>query len=621
MDELQCQLHFSPIMFIETSPKKSSSRLKCKNCEEVEKGVPLIAINRFDSHCQEQKIKIQKEQESVIADFQQFSDPLKKLLDNYQLEINSTIKRIRLELHIIFDSIHQFYNPIINYDPQQKSMSNLQQTSDLIYDSTCKFNLKPKYFEVIKVMKTLFGLQHHYSQIMKKCFEQLQNDLAKYELSSEFKVSPSKICNAIAFSPDKDGQIVSLGLGNILQTYQYIKQQDNQNFNLLQTFKDHENYISCILFSEDKKYLISGGTYDKRMNIYTESKNKNHFYQLIAQVIHQDAINSIIFTTNNEDIISTSGHDIYRISNEDIEEILNQNKGQEIKKINLNQDLNKYQLNPSHDNTAYQLSYMFTTNLKQFLSCSFDKQVFVWQKQKDFWNMNNRIKMLNHIYRCCFINENDIVIQENSSRELSFYENVSRKNDFKKSKIKQVKFEDLNTDLTCSFPIVFIQKLKLLVVKHNKKIVFLKERTDGKFYKENEIEGEMGAISPDGDIFLKWNKKQSNLELFKLNSGIKFKKEEFEKRYLPPQDIIIQDFDDQQLYNQKGPQQINLIDPNSEHLNENSQVLLKREIEIQKEDESTKQNLREEKKSEENKIEDQNLSEVDETCNLVKFID
>lgn len=61
---------------------------------------------------------------------------------------------------------------------------------------------------------------------------------------------------------------------------------------------------------------------------------------------------------------------------------------------------------------------------------------------------------------------------------------------------------------------IYLEHKKLLIVKHNSKIVFFRKRKNNLFYKEDEKDGEMGTVTNDGKIFLKWDKINSKVEIY-----------------------------------------------------------------------------------------------------------
>ncbi|CAD8202822.1 unnamed protein product [Paramecium pentaurelia] len=573
---LQCKEHAMPITQIETAKNaKQGSRAKCEKCTM---SGTVVHVQIFEKFLNQKIQEAEKMKKDNLDEFGNLSNSLEKLLTNYKQEFNSTIELIYQEVRNIKQKIHENFS-ITKQPLESQSILEFEQICHKVYsDSFDKFHLKMQYSKLIELHQNLIKMQDYYSQKIKKCFKQLQKDMINYELQSIFNVPGHKVCTAMCTGQDSDYQFVVLALGNIMKTYEFClekkKEIEKQKaIEILkavekQSFKDFTHNIGSVVLSEDQTYLIAGGTYDNKMIIYKQICETKKMYESKKSLFFQEPIFSIIFTPNNEDLISASGNDIFCITNQNLQTILDQKQQQQQKNQNvINENIDQYKLEPSsHQNTVYQLSYQLNQSKQKLMSCGYDKQIFIWQKLNDEWCQIHKIRIKNSVYRCCFVDIDQIVVQENSSRDLTFYNNVSNKNLCTKDTTQQCKFNDLNTDLSHNFPMIYLENKKLLIVKHNSKIVFFRKRKNQLFYKEDEKDGEMGTVTNDGEIFLKWDKINSNVEIYEQNTKYQASKEEFDQKFFGSQSKIFQDSNLQSIKDQKSEYigNTNLIEGNQQ---------------------------------------------------------
>ncbi|CAD8194039.1 unnamed protein product [Paramecium octaurelia] len=532
--ELKCTEHEYKIIHINRSQNiKMGARVRCEKCT-ITAGGDYVHIDDFLKDLDD-KIGIVEGKEKVnLNEFEKFSIPLEQVLANYKDEFNSTVSLIINEVQKVKQYIHEYFS-IFEQPLESQSLSQFENICHKVCSNVFdQFNLKNQYSRVVVPIKQLINMQKFYSNKLITCFKQLQNDMTNYEHTHSFNVQ-GRVCTAMTFGQSDDTQIIAMALENQLKIYELLMEKNKVIER--QCFKHFTHNIASVVFSDDTKYLVAGGTFDKRMNIYVECPTKKKEYELKAELIYQNPIFSIIFTPNNEDLISGSGCDLFCINNEEMENVIDL-KSQKVNKFSEAENKNKFQLDHSHNNTVYQLNHYHAEGKKQkLISCSYDKQIFIWLKQ-DTWNMIKKIRLQNSVYRCSFVGEDSIVVQENSSRHLTFYNQV-----LSGGKVCQTyEFNDLNTDLSHNFPMIYLEPSNLLIVKHNSKIVFFKKRSkNGIFYKEDEKNGEIGTITPDAKMYMSWDREKKRLIIYQQIDKFQVDKQLFDERYSKNQSKITEE--------------------------------------------------------------------------------
>ncbi|CAK90979.1 unnamed protein product (macronuclear) [Paramecium tetraurelia] len=532
------------------------ARVRCEKC--TKSGGDLIHIDDFLNVLNEKIGVVEGKEKDNLEEFEKFSNPLELMLNNYKDQFNSTVQLIINEVQKVKHQIHEYFS-IFNNPLESQSLSQFESVCHKVCSNVFdQFDLKSQYKQLIYPIKQLINVQEFYSDKLKTCFKQLQNDMTNYEPTYNFNVQ-GRVCTAMSLGQCDDTQMIAMALENQLRIYELV--MEKKKVIERQCFKHFTHNIASVVFSEDNKYLVAGGTYDKRMNIYVECETKKKEYQLKAEIIYENPIYSIIFTSNNEDLISASGNDLFCINNADMKTIINI-ESQEHKRIQILEQKSKYLLNFSHNNTVYQLDYQIKEKQK-FISCSYDKQIFIWEKKLGDWNVLNKIRVQNSVYRCSFVGDDTIVVQENSSRHLTFYKEVSNQQQAN----QKYEFYDLNTDLSHNFPIIYLESPGLLIVKHNSKIVFFRKRGNGIFYKEDEKNGEIGTITFDAQFYLSWEKEKQKVVIYQQMDKFQATKQLFEERYSQKQFKTNEEKPTQNLYQTTSQQESQLSAQNTNVIN------------------------------------------------------
>ncbi|MEI6595106.1 MAG: WD40 repeat domain-containing protein [Bacteroidota bacterium] len=158
-----------------------------------------------------------------------------------------------------------------------------------------------------------------------------------------------KSARVIAVNPTK--KEIAVGYSDFI-----IRLYDTENFELTHTLEAHTNSVFALCFSPDGKYLISGGR-DAMLNVWDIKNN----YQLILEIpAHILQIKCIAYNPSGN-LFATSSMDktikIWDADNFELIKVIDKAR------------------NESHTNCINKILWL---NDDEFLSCSDDRQVMLW---------------------------------------------------------------------------------------------------------------------------------------------------------------------------------------------------------------------------------------------------
>ncbi|CAD8115629.1 unnamed protein product [Paramecium sonneborni] len=499
-NQMACLKHNQKIEFLDISNDQNiQERRLCKDCGK--QGIKLseffqiylIQFFEFKIQSEEkrsevaQKIKTiisilqtQRNTDSIYNEFnQQFQQRIKIIEEIYGSHIIAS-----QELNKMAKDFAQTQDNFIKYRQQfdiklkewiQKDFTFAQLQMNSIIDHLCVKNHK---------IQTATASQD---------FDYQQNTVQNINYKIMYQQQQSQLCQVLCFN--RNNTLIATAKKNIIIIWRFYR----DNVQQITELQGHKNDVSCLVFDVDSDTLISGGG-DLDCQIFVWVKKSENVWKDAQNIQNNGGIKVMILNHLENQLITGSQKGVITIW--------------EFKKNCLKKTLDE-SLNEKDNKPVFGLAYNNKT--QQIITCGQDKCIRLFQlKEKLECKILRQCDSLG--MRIKFIDDSSFVLVQKNG--WLFYYKIEW-GTFKE--IQKIRLSSEDHDYIYS-PIWYNQDRKILIVKHFRKIYFLKKQNDEQFQLIDKLEYQQdlvyATISDDGQYLATWIDRGKDQKLLENQSQI-----------------------------------------------------------------------------------------------------
>ncbi|CAD8083680.1 unnamed protein product [Paramecium primaurelia] len=481
-----CSQHNQKAEFIDLSNNNNIiDRRVCINCDKIKVRTTdlleqyLMQFFYFKIQSDQKRIDIKKQIESIIQQIR-----FQKNIENFYIDkdklfqkridiIDEVLKSQNIDLKLISDIAIDFAQTQTNFNNYSgQFMTKLEE------------NLQQDFIIVQKQLNYLLNsLSQGQKQIIDSGIKLSSINDQQLKLTKLQQEEQSEKCQALCFN--KDDQWIATAKKNVIIIWSF----QGGKMNSKKPLNGHQDEISCLLFSKDSDALISaGGDQDCLINLW--EKKKEYEWKLSKSFQNKGGIKVMLLNKKGDElIVGTQKGQILRfkvnfqiLTLELITEYQIDQNQKPIFGLSLN-DEQKYLVQCGQDKILRLISFDQNIEIQLKLLCT---------------EIGMRIKFIN--------NTSFVLVQKDGM--LIYYKIEWQKF----TEIQRLNLNSINQDYSYS-PIWYNSDKKLLIVKHNKSIHFLR-LIDGKFEKIHSLTYKysllFATISNNGQYLVTWIGKHQN---------------------------------------------------------------------------------------------------------------
>ncbi|CAD8127853.1 unnamed protein product [Paramecium sonneborni] len=494
-----CKLHENkPILFIH---QKENLNLYCSSCKNRE-GKCLDEFitewKTYDSQVLQEKQIIT---ENIYQTFQEKFQIFQDLQKNYQQFIECKYKSLS---NLLFDQITQQIASFKQmnrcfYECQIDKMNQLLKYNNNEQDQLLKEKINSIGQEVLNLNEDFINLWD-LEKKNKEGYQHHQDDLINSQIKQQIVGKQEKqkeCCFAISFN--KDRSLMLSGFNEKIKLWNF----ENGNLNFQKELIGHKDKITCLQFSKYTNNFISGSN-DKRIILW-KYISENEWQQIETDQDNSSEIYCLLLD-EKEDVLLSGGSD------------------SSIKAWSLKQNALKYRYSlQKHKDVIYGLSMNQSESF--LVSCSRDKNIILWKKERNkLWTFQQFVQQTldDFGYRVSFVSDTEFIWIPRDCKEIVCMFELQN-NEFRENQEKNfiLKKQEKSSNMYY-FPIVYIKKQQIFIVKHKFYIYILRRQRNGQFILATEPiecpndELNFAGITNDGEYIVIYRQKSGSYQTLKL---------------------------------------------------------------------------------------------------------
>ncbi|CAD8213884.1 unnamed protein product [Paramecium pentaurelia] len=510
--------HELPVsMVILDSKLSQNQRLLCQECIdnlELDQNYKTIGFKKVI-----QKIEENKQQQLNIIEDLIITDI--KQIESFQIQINNLKSIVLQQLDQLINNTYDWILNLKQTGSKFSEYSFFKELDLLIVDEqntkadqiNCQNQIKilnQNWITKVNSQLEQFKQFKEYQQL-KNIFNKLNEQTSNMSIiQQQQKLSPNQlqliddtidqeeICNAIIF--DSTGKIMVSTCENKIIIWNF----NNGKIQQVQSLSEHQNNVTCLVYSKIKNYFISGSL-DGSI-ISWKQLNNNQWQSSQPQCEHQKEVYCIILTQNEDQLISGSSDFMINVWSIDF----------------INNQLTFLYSLQKHTNFVNSLSLNESERL--LVSCEFGNSIIIWQKdQNNRWIFQYVVKQSikgigSHVK---FIKEDQFIWVPYSANCICVFE--QKDGQFQEIVEKIVQFNKQSQQflyIPFFFPIIYIKDKNLICLRHKEYIMLLKEQNDGQLSIVKELDCQrwsiFGTVTNNGQYLIFWGEEKRKYEIYEI---------------------------------------------------------------------------------------------------------
>ncbi|CAD8096273.1 unnamed protein product [Paramecium primaurelia] len=519
---LHCQLkHQLPVsMVILDSKLTQNQRLLCQEC-----------IDNFESEQKYKTIgfkkivqKIEENKQSQLNIIENLIITNIKQVESFQIQINNLKSMVLQQLDQLLNntkdwilnlkqtgsklSEYSFFKEldliIINQQNNKDDQINCQnQIKKLNQSQITKINSKLEQFKLFQEYQQLKDILNKLNeQTSNMSIIQQQQQLNPNQLLFiDYKIEQQEDCRAIVF--DSTGKIMVSACGKLIIIWNF----NNGKIKKVQSLSQHQNNVSCLIYSKINNYFISGS--QDGSIILWKQLNNNQWQSSKPQCEHKNGISCIILTQNEDQLFSGSYDSMINVWKIDF----------------INNQLTFFYSLQKHTRLVNQLS--LNESERVLVSCGYDQLIIIWQKDaNNKWTFQYVVKQSIEDYgaQVKFLKEDQFILVPYSTKFICLFQQKDGQfQEIVEKKVKLIYFGVTAPQLfyyLSFFPIIYIKDKNLICLRYHEKIIILKEQIDGQLLIVQELDCQhwniSGTVTKNGQYLIYWSGKKNNYEIYEI---------------------------------------------------------------------------------------------------------
>ncbi|CAD8162364.1 unnamed protein product [Paramecium octaurelia] len=544
-EQLQCinnqHIHRSAIIILLDKDLEAKERLACHQCLITHLGnFNGISINQGLSKIQQLKEEIFDEieihfsktynclktfKEQILQIKQEFLQTLNQVIEPLEQWMKQLVELKEgyssYSLYTEIENLTKPTNLLIEFEKQQfqdriqkmntqyltKTTQYIKVLDNFITDQQLLLKLNQLQESTLNQEKILSIESVNAEQQIKESSQVISQSYKQERIQHRLiqEVYQEQECYALDFN--KDNTLVAASCKENIKIWKFIEGQLIDQ-NILLT--GHESDVFCIVFSKKINWIVSGDS-TNQIRSWIECKDiqgKTYWESSLSLEMHTSEILCLHLNNSEDELISASGDST-------------------IKVWGVNCNLNKIEYQYSLEkHTNYVDKINLNSKETQMVSCGWDQQIIVWEKDDSkTWQFKYIVEQsIEDIgFRIGFLQDDTVVWC--SLSEPFLYVFKLQNGIFQERSDLLVKLGDIKTENNYNdfnlFQLKYLQQQKVLILKYNRYVYFMRESLDSTFiFPCDPIDCSSiecyGNITDNGRHLIVWNENSKQLQSFEI---------------------------------------------------------------------------------------------------------